>query len=174
MTFAFAPDRYAPPSRASIATGTLSSHLAAVAAGARERFAWPWAGEDAATREMDPTRWLRANTRADVFALDVSPSLAQCVAWEDRVLVARYLFDHEHALAHPETLDPVHLALAHGTIAAKLFDDGAVVLTDEGVRASLRWRATDARGTRLCADGSKQRTGSGPREFRRLNREGRR
>ncbi len=170
VTFAFAPDRYRAPSLGSIGSGALRAHLEAVASGGRPRFSWPWSAQDSPPSETDPERWLRASTREDALSLDVGPSLAQCVAWEDGLLVARYLFDHEHALAHPEALDPVHLALAHGTIAAKLFDDGAIVLTDEGVRASLRWRPTAARGTLLGADGSKQRTG--PRALGRTHRVG--
>jgi hypothetical protein len=57
------------------------------------------------------------------------------------------------------------LSIAHGTIAAKIFDEGVLVLTEDGARASLRWRSARAKGTRLGPHGAKERTSraGGPR-----------
>ncbi len=76
------------------------------------------------------------------LANDVDAHLSQDVWRRDGEEVeARYAFDARYAEAHPESLDPAHLALWHGTIAAKLHDDGAIVLGDESIVASLHWRS---------------------------------
>jgi hypothetical protein len=157
VTFAFAPDRYVAPSRVVLGAGELAFHLARVADGERARFDWPWANPSAPVEESAaPLAWLEAHTNSSRLALVIEPSLAQCVRWEEALLVARYLFDHEYTATHPEAVDDTHLALAHGTIAAKIFDDGVIVQSDEGLLASLRWRAQGAKSAHLGARGSKR------------------
>jgi hypothetical protein len=159
VTFAFSPDRYVAPVRLSLGAGELAYHLARVATGERARFEWPWdeaRGDRADSAPREPLAWLIEHTNSSRLALTVEPSLAQCVCWEGSLLVARYLFDHEYAASHPEAVDDTHLALAHGTIAAKLFDDGAIVQSDEGLLASLRWRGRGAKSAHLGARGSKR------------------
>lgn len=158
VTFAFAPDRYVAPTRVVLGAGELVFHLARVAAGERERFDWPWSACSSSERDasLDSMAWLAAHTLESRLALVVESSLAQCVCWQDELLVARYVFDHSYAAAHPEAVDDTHLALAHGTIAAKIFDDGVIVQSDEGLLASLRWRARAAKSAHLGARGSKR------------------
>lgn len=155
VTFTFQSDRYTAPSSVEVGSASLRYHLARVREGARPRFDWPWSdAHDAPADELD---WLAANTDGAAHAMLVEETLAQCVLWQPETVVARYLFDHDYALAHPEAVDPVHLSLAHGTIAAKLYDDGVIALTDDGVRVSLRWRPRGAKGTRLSLDGQREK-----------------
>jgi hypothetical protein len=154
VTFTFRSDRYVAPTREIVGTASLEYHLDRVREGARERFDWRWKSPEIPADTA--LAWLEANT-VEVLALRVERTLAQCVDWTADTVTARYLFDHEYAHAHPEADDPEHLSLAHGTIAAKLYDDGAIALTDDGVRASLRWRPLDARGTRLSLSGRRQK-----------------
>jgi hypothetical protein len=168
VTFTLSPERYVSPTLEAVCAGELAALIARVRAGSEPRFEWPWRASTASEPHDDPARWdpaqwLAEHTRADALSVDVSPPLAQCVTWDEGALVGRYLFDHEYALAHPEALDRTHLALAHGTIAAKMFDEGALVLTDDGVRASLRWRSVRAKGTRLGPGGTKHKTSRAPR-----------
>jgi hypothetical protein len=137
--------------------GSLSAFLARVRRGEATLADWPWtpASRDAAEA---PLAWLAAHTRASI-AFDADPALVQCIDEEpDGTLVARYLFDGAYALAHPEVLEMEHLELLHGTIAAKLLDEGAVVLEREGVAASLHWRSVRAKGVRLTRHGGRARS----------------
>jgi hypothetical protein len=155
VTFCFRSDRYVEPTRVEVATASLRYHLARVREGSRPRFDWPWS--ERTTNAGDELAWLEANTDRAAHALLVEETLAQCVLWAPELVVARYLFDHDYANAHPEAIDPTHLSLAHGTIAAKLYDDGVIALTDEGVHASLRWRPRAAKSTRLSLDGQRKK-----------------
>lgn len=56
---------------------------------------------------------------------------------------ARYLFDEVYAAAHPEALDPAHLALLHALINVKLFDDGDVLISPRQLRGVLQWPGVD-------------------------------
>lgn len=56
---------------------------------------------------------------------------------------AGYTFDDDYARAHPEALDPRHLALLHALLVFKLFDDGDVIVPPQQVEAALRWPAID-------------------------------
>jgi hypothetical protein len=155
VTFCFRSDRYVAPTSVEIATATLRYHLARVREGRRPRFDWPWS--ECPSDEVDELAWLTANTDRSAFSLLVEESLAQCVMRAPEFVVARYLFDHDYANAHPEAIDPTHLSLAHGTIAAKLFDDGVIALTDDSIRASLRWRPRTAKSAWLRPDGQRKR-----------------
>jgi hypothetical protein len=159
VLFSFAPDRYIAPTLERLGEGELSFHLARVAEGARPRFDWPWLAAEPAepNAPSDPLSWLAARTERAVLSSRFEGPLAQCVRWEGSTLVGRYIFDHHYSRSHPEVEDPAHRSLAHGTIAAKLFDDGVVVLTDEGVRASLAWRSARSPSAWLSADGRKGR-----------------
>lgn len=155
VTFTFRSDRYVVPTRAIVGTASLEHHLDRVREGARERFDWRWKTSEIPADSA--LAWLEANTADGLLALRVERTLAQCVDWTTDAVTARYLFDHEYVRAHPEADDPEHLSLVHGTIAAKLYDDGAIALTHDGVRASLRWRALEAKGTRLSLSGGRQK-----------------
>lgn len=156
VTFEFCDDQYVAPAAATIDAPSLIEHLARVRDGHAPRFDWPWSTPS--IPHHDPIEWLRENTRGDTFSLVIEPTLAQCVQWTPRSVIGRYVFDDEYARAHPEARDDVHLSLVHGTIAAKLYDDAVIALTDDGVRASLRWRARHLKGTRLSLEGDRARS----------------
>jgi hypothetical protein len=102
----------------------------------------------------DSSIWLR--DRGDALAFESSPHLFQRIDVRYPEWVrARYVFDGVHAAAHPELLDRDHIAILHGTMAAKLLDEGALVLEPEGIAASLRWVATERAGVRLERDGGR-------------------
>lgn len=103
----------------------------------------------------DPAwQWTRDDANALMF--DHAPHLLQRVDAEHPYLVnARYLFDGVHAAAHPELLDREHIEILHGTMAAKLFDDGLIVLEPAGIASSLRWVRTERTGVRLQRDGGR-------------------
>jgi hypothetical protein len=69
--------------------------------------------------------------------------LAQWVHVGAARIEAGYAFDDAYALAHPEALDPRHLALLHALLVFKLFDDGEVIVPPPQVEAALRWPAID-------------------------------
>ncbi len=56
---------------------------------------------------------------------------------------AHYLFDADYASAHPEALDPTHLALLHALLNVKLFDDGDVLISPRQLRGVLTWPLVD-------------------------------
>lgn len=98
---------------------------------------------------------LRARTR-DLWHLERDEGLLQCVRLEREGAVhGHYLFDEAYAAAHPEALDLEHLELLHGTVAAKVFDEGELVVDDLGLRASLHWRSGRARSRRLTRAGGR-------------------
>jgi hypothetical protein len=132
---------------------TLEAFLARVRAGRTALAGWPWRNVPEAPESA--VAWLAAHTRAAI-ALHAEATLVQCVDEEpDGTVVARYLFDSAYARAHPEALDPEHLGILHGTVAAKMFDDGLVVLDHQGLAASLRWRSVWAKGVRLTRTGQR-------------------
>jgi hypothetical protein len=101
--------------------------------------------------------WLRASTPASI-AYDSAPCIVQSVTEEpDGSVTARYLFDAEYVAAHPEAIDPEHLGILHGTLAAKILDDGLVVLEKNGLAASLRWPSVRKKGTRLTRGGARMK-----------------
>lgn len=73
-----------------------------------------------------------------VMARD-EPSLVQWVALGVGRVEARYHFDDDYVAAHPEALDPRHLAMLHALLTFKLFDDGEVVVPPRQVEGALRW-----------------------------------
>ncbi|MDP3276744.1 MAG: hypothetical protein Q8Q09_16210 [Deltaproteobacteria bacterium] len=101
---------------------------------------------------------LRSRALGDALSLRIAPPLAQCVVLSsEQSLTARYLFDARYAWAHPQSIDPGHLALVHGIIQAKLYDEGALILDPAGIEASLRWRLAHQRATTLHRDGRRER-----------------
>jgi hypothetical protein len=119
---------------------------------------WPWKNPlDRTNASPDPFVQLEHAT-SPMLGFVYEPSLVQAIHHHDSDdIVARYVFDQRYVQSHPEALEPEHLALLHGTIAAKLFDEGLLVLDRAGLCASLRWPGTTARGTVLCRDGSRTR-----------------
>ena len=103
----------------------------------------------------DPAwNWTRTHENALMF--DQAPHLLQRIdAQHPYVVSARYLFDGVHAAAHEELLDRDHIDILHGTMAAKLFDDGLIVLEPTGIASSLRWVRTERAGVRLQRDGGR-------------------
>lgn len=103
----------------------------------------------------DPVwEWTRTHERALMF--DHAPHLLQRIdAQHPYIVSARYLFDGVHAAAHEELLDRDHIDILHGTMAAKLFDDGLIVLEPTGIASSLRWVRTERAGVRLQRDGGR-------------------
>lgn len=100
--------------------------------------------------------WTWTHVGLDALALIAEPHLLQRVdANSSFRVLARYLFDDFHAAAHPEVLDTEHLSLLHGSLAAKLMDDGVIALEPDSIAASLRWVATERRGVRLQRDGGR-------------------
>ncbi len=117
------------------AESTLDGYLRRVADDA----AWAWTlGDDAPLSLLRSTHLLQR--------IDVDPPFR---------VMARYLFDSVHAAAHPELIDREHVDILHGTLAAKLLDEGALVLEPEGIVASLTWVSTERVGTRLTRDGER-------------------
>ncbi len=55
---------------------------------------------------------------------------------------AEWRFDEAYAAAHPEALDPRHLALLHALLVFKLFDDGELIVPPAQAEAALRWPTT--------------------------------
>ena len=104
----------------------------------------------------DDEAWSWTRDGAEALSFESSPHLFQRidVRYPEWVL-ARYVFDGVHAAAHPELLDRDHIAILHGTMAAKLLDEGALVLEPEGIAASLRWVSTERAGVRLQRDGGR-------------------
>lgn len=76
----------------------------------------------------------------------VEPHLTQWVVIErddiDRV-EAHYLFDDDYARAHPESVEDAHLTMFQALLTAKLFDDGALVVTHTQLTGSLLWPSID-------------------------------
>ncbi len=109
-------------------------------------------------RTMDDRAWDWTRTRGDALALETASHLLQRIDADPpyRVL-CRYLFDGAHAAAHPEVLDAEHVNILHGTMAAKLIDEGVIVLEPDGIAASLRWVATERAGVHLRRDGGRIR-----------------
>lgn len=144
--------------------GTLGAYLLRVQRGDVVLEDWPWQTRTAPASTEDPVDWLVRHTRVSVGCFAES-SLVQCVDQApDGAVVAWYLFDGVYVRAHPEAVDPEHLAILHGTVAAKIFDDGVVVLDREGLAASLRWRGVEAPGIRLTRAGGRRR--EPPRQVR--------
>jgi hypothetical protein len=107
--------------------------------------------------------WSWTHAKGDALSLHSAPHLLQRIdARHPYRVVARYLFDGVHAAAHPEVLDREHIDILHGTMAAKLLDEGLIVLEPDGIVASLRWVGTERAGVQLQRDGGrvKQRRGS--------------
>lgn len=52
---------------------------------------------------------------------------------------AHYRFDEAYAHAHPECVDPAHLAMLHALLTFKLFDDGDVLVPPKQLLGVLRW-----------------------------------
>lgn len=69
--------------------------------------------------------------------------LTQWVLISPTRIEAGYAFDDAYARAHPEALDPRHLALLHALLVFKLFDEGEVIVPPPQVEAALRWPAID-------------------------------
>jgi hypothetical protein len=109
-------------------------------------------------RTANDEPWVWMHRRGDALSFDASPHLFQRidVAYPEWVC-ARYVFDGVHAAAHPQLLEPEHVAILHGTMAAKLIDEGALVLEPDGIAASLRWVSTERAGVTLRRDGGRSK-----------------
>lgn len=121
---------------------------------------WPWASlMPALQHEESVWAWLAKATNPYLIALLIDAPLAQCIEQSpDEILIARYFYDHRYVNVHPQVQDPEHLALVHGTIAAKLYDDGICILDDDGIRASMHWRSIRAKTARLSNSGARERS----------------
>ena len=103
--------------------------------------------------QCETGHWARERGTALVF--DAAKSLVQRVDTDGEGVIARYGFDDVYARAHPEFLDAEHLALLHGIVGAKMFDDDVRVLDDRGLAASLRWPSVGQKSTRLTRAGGR-------------------
>lgn len=102
--------------------------------------------------------WLVEHTVASV-SCDLDTGLAQCAhVLDDGTLRAHYLFDARYAAAHPAWTVPEHVALWHGTIAAKLFDDGVSLHTPAQLAAVVHWVSIRAKGAALDRTGRRERS----------------
>lgn len=76
-------------------------------------------------------------------ATERTPHLTWWFTARDGCIEAHYLFDEAYVAAHPEALDPRHLALLHALLNFKLFDDGEVLVSPRQLRGALRWPSID-------------------------------
>lgn len=67
---------------------------------------------------------------------------------------AHYRFDDAYARAHPEALDPAHLAMLAALLTFKLFDDGEVLIPPRQLAGVLRWPRVDEPRRALVAQGA--------------------
>lgn len=79
--------------------------------------------------------------RGELF--EESPHLVWWLSHGDAAVTAHYVFDEVYAAAHPEALDPRHLALLHSLLNFKLFDDGDLLVPPRQLRGALRWPRLD-------------------------------
>lgn len=159
--FVFDPQRYVAPHRTVVGDDTLETlFLRNDPKALCLTIDWPW--NVSALRALDANEsvwtWLQAVTTPALLGLSIDAPLAQCIEQlPEEILVARYLYDHRYSHFHPQVQDPEHLSLVHGTIAAKLYDDGVCILDHDGVRASMHWRSVRAKGTTLSNKGHRDR-----------------
>lgn len=101
-------------------------------------------------------------TRDVVHTPDAPPAGAQVteaphLTWwyvtRDGEVEAHYLFDEVYAAAHPEALDPAHLAMLHALLNVKLFDDGDVLISPRQLRGVLKWPGVEEPRRALVAAG---------------------